>query len=94
MACTFAYVGLKIHKEPFLAPKTHDLTYLSSSIVKFSLDYKGIQLEMCSTYENEVNLKTTQVRKGLWRNWKMLTLKTQEEVGKITHQSIDVDSRK
>ena len=30
----------------------------------------------CSTYEeNEVNLKTNQVKKGLWRNWKMLTLK-------------------
>jgi hypothetical protein len=65
-----------------------------NSVVDSSLFKPPATAHSFPTYENEVNLKTTQVRKGLWRNWKMLTLKTQEEVGKITHQSIDVDSRK
>ena len=41
-----------------------------NSVVDSSLFKPPATAHSFPTYENEVNLKTTQVRKGLWRNWK------------------------
>ena len=41
-------LALKFTKSPSSPLKTHDLTYLSSSIFKFSLEYQGSQPEMAA----------------------------------------------
>jgi len=62
-------------------------TFLITLLLRTIFKYSGKKVSR-SIYENEVNLKINQVKKGLWCNWKMPTLKTREKVGK--NISVDV----
>jgi len=72
---------------PIISPNYCDVLQARHTFrVEFSLVWitKAFNLEWLLNLWERGNLKTNQVKKGLWRNWKMLTLKTREKVGKNT----------
>jgi hypothetical protein len=69
-------------------------TFLTRARVLFSLVWitKAFNLEWLLNLWERGKPQNKPSKKGLWRNWKKLTFKTPEEVGKNKLQSVDVDS--